>query len=358
MRRLAAVFAVFGVLMACIGGVILCKSKSSTATHSATTSQGLFCPNPVVDIGETGKQEIRQTFELTNQSPSPIRIKALRKSCSCLRVDLSKPIIAPGETATVAMLVDILPRTPGARTPFSERILVQIQGDESPSLALWVRGVYTPPAYSTLRQVTIVAPGEDGEHYEAEFEFFVNRDGGTECTGVNAEGALKFQARIKRTFQVERDPYERIVVGITGTTPKLTSPARGDLVLRLSSKDFPAMRVPVVLIPGTNDTVTFDCDVIAFGVLTPVGKVSRQVTARWPDSVDCAVKAAYTTDKGVTVRIGDIRQEERYSVLPIECEIDTNAFKGVIAQSLVVELCQGTHVDSHRLPISGFVKAQ
>jgi hypothetical protein len=52
---------------------------------------------------------VSHTFQVKNESNSPLTIKEVRRSCVCTSATISKQVLAPGEAATLTMDVDVKP---------------------------------------------------------------------------------------------------------------------------------------------------------------------------------------------------------------------------------------------------------
>jgi hypothetical protein len=62
----------------------------------------------VVDAGVVFHGSMKEaTFSLTNTGAVPIAVAQVETSCTCLKVELPRIPIAPGETATAGILIDL-----------------------------------------------------------------------------------------------------------------------------------------------------------------------------------------------------------------------------------------------------------
>ena len=344
-----------GVTLAVVGfGGVWCWRS----WESALTS-GLVCSEPIKDLGETGRLEHTHDFELVNTGSVPVKITTLGRPCACLSTELSNSLVGPGESAMLTVKVDVQPQTPGVRNRFAASAFVHTEGREDPALELRLQGTYVPPAYRLKREIMIVAPSDIGESYQAEFELYLNREERVQVTGFETQGALDFDAAIKRRHLVEGQPFECVVFGISGILrANVRLPERGRLLIRTNSRDLPEISVPVALRKSKTELVTYTPQRVAFGVLEAQKGGKGTVTFRWPSTAQYVLKEARASGEGIAVRAGAVEEDAGQTVLTIECEPDTATLEGAITQHLVVELECRKRLETYKVPISGFVKAK
>lgn len=83
-----------------------------------TVPPSLTCPTPVADAGEVRSgPPLVQSFQLTNRlSDRVIHITGLDAGCGCLRRELDRKRLAPGESATLRVAVNTLTQPEGPNT--------------------------------------------------------------------------------------------------------------------------------------------------------------------------------------------------------------------------------------------------
>ncbi|MGL6094641.1 MAG: DUF1573 domain-containing protein, partial [Fimbriiglobus sp.] len=80
-------------------------------------SAPLTCPAPDADRGEvrTGPP-LTHSFTLTNPGPHPVRFTLSETGCNCLRRDVGKTTLRPGESTELTVTVNTLTSPPGPNT--------------------------------------------------------------------------------------------------------------------------------------------------------------------------------------------------------------------------------------------------
>lgn len=72
------------------------------------------CEMPVVDLGtvRSGPPAVA-TFRLVNSGTAPVKIAGVEAGCGCVRRDVSKSVLAPGEAGTVTLTINTLTQPEG-----------------------------------------------------------------------------------------------------------------------------------------------------------------------------------------------------------------------------------------------------
>lgn len=84
---------------------------------AATPPAGLNWSAPVADLGETKSgPPLSHTFTVTNANREPVRILGVDAGCGCVRRDVSKTSLAPGESADITLTVNTLTQPAGPNT--------------------------------------------------------------------------------------------------------------------------------------------------------------------------------------------------------------------------------------------------
>lgn len=85
---------------------LLVATAGCSAGSDSSVSSRRFDAGPVF-VDQTPR--ISHTFPVKNESNSPLTIKEVRRSCVCTSASISTQVLAPGESATLTMDVDVKP---------------------------------------------------------------------------------------------------------------------------------------------------------------------------------------------------------------------------------------------------------
>lgn len=78
-----------------------------TSSENTQSLPQLLIEKKEIDLGEIGdKSVIRRTVNLSNPGKSPVEIKKIQGNCECLRIEVGKNEILPGETVELILTFD------------------------------------------------------------------------------------------------------------------------------------------------------------------------------------------------------------------------------------------------------------
>jgi len=102
-RRSALSWRAAGFGLLCVPAGILMAVAGAQASPPALTA----LPQPI-DVGTVQLGGWKQaTFTLTNSSTEPLAVARIETSCPCLKIQLPKAPVAPGEITTCGILIDL-----------------------------------------------------------------------------------------------------------------------------------------------------------------------------------------------------------------------------------------------------------
>lgn len=201
----------------------------------------LFCPEPSFNAGSllAGKP-FKHSFALNNQGKEALQILEALPSCGCLRPNLPKAILNPGETIALPIEIHTLTKPQGAHR-FSISIRYQEAG-EIKELALEVKALVrvevevSPAAAAIFTDRAITQP-------------FCVKD--TRANPMRITAAVSSNAQI--TFQIhpptlneKKESVQTIMVLIS----ELLAPGKHDLWIHLVSDDasYAEMKLPLTIV--------------------------------------------------------------------------------------------------------------
>jgi hypothetical protein len=115
----------------------------------------------VVDWGRTGPGMLKRTVRFYNAGGDTLRIAGVRPSCGCTTAPLDKNVLAPGDTGSISITMDVKTKA----GPQKKSILISSNDSTRPNLSIGlmadvVREVVASPDFFPV--VNNVKPGEEG----------------------------------------------------------------------------------------------------------------------------------------------------------------------------------------------------
>jgi hypothetical protein len=106
--------------LGCLGYVLLAPAQSEVV-ELPRYARGVHVAETIKNLGLVKLDTtISQTFNIVNDTPDALTLAEPTKSCSCYEATLSQKDLAPGETATLTMVLNTRDR----RGPRSETVVV------------------------------------------------------------------------------------------------------------------------------------------------------------------------------------------------------------------------------------------
>lgn len=315
----------------------------------------LACDKPHINVGETQSRQQTHKFELRNVSQKTVQITATHKACGCVKRELSKLSLAPGETSELTLDFPIRTRA-GSLGDFAERLAIFVDNENAaPALVVSVSGRLIPVAYVLREGVYIEAP-ESGKPFQGEIEVFLNKCRGVKIEGIETGGMLPIEATIAGREDTLTEGEEKVVLQVSGTSPPAAQlPASARVVVKLNNKELPEIGIPVSLYRKRRHEVRFSPQMLAFGVLATGAKAKRAVTVELPKLPGYTVEKAEPSGVGVSVAIEE--QPKVKHVVLLRCELDASELAGKLEQDLLVTVSVPDGApEVYKLPISGSVK--
>ncbi len=109
------------VLTICAAVLFATTSLEARPNHHAdnpkVSGEGalLYCEDMSFDFGTIDRrvEDVWHTFIIENQGDEPLAILRVERSCSCMKVSLSKRPLAPGERRTMKVTYEVRKMPPG-----------------------------------------------------------------------------------------------------------------------------------------------------------------------------------------------------------------------------------------------------
>ncbi len=119
MRALRGVILIGAI---CVLGVATLQARPNGRNNSAVTQESderegalLYCDSMSYDFGTVDRrlEDVWHTFRIENRGDEPLIITRVERSCSCMKVALSRRPIAPGESRDMRVTYELRKMPPG-----------------------------------------------------------------------------------------------------------------------------------------------------------------------------------------------------------------------------------------------------
>ena len=263
---------------------------------AAPGSAGLHCPVPTADRGEvrTGPP-LAHVFRLSNPGPNTVRVIAVEAGCGCLRRDLSRDTLAPGESADLRILVNTLTQPAGPNTwrislryqidPPTEPGQVKLPAITEQQLGLTITA-------RLVQEVTVTPPAVAFSTATGAAQTIRVKD--TRPTPLTVVSAAATSPHLTATVR----PAGEITVVLSPTYPDGT--ADETVILTTDDPACPELRVPVRVVKRSATAVTAAPQSITVRFAPGQSALSRLVQLR-AGGRPVAIQAADCSNSAVTV---------------------------------------------------------
>ena len=145
-KKIPFLFGCFGIcVVASFISFALCKSvikKNIPKGYKPTLIREVYIKGNIIDVGEVSRDQlVISSFELLNIGKKPITIKKVKSSCGCIKADLLKRVVIPGENLIVPLTLDI---SKISSTSFQKKLLVEFEnmkGEHNTGIVFIMQGL-------------------------------------------------------------------------------------------------------------------------------------------------------------------------------------------------------------------------
>jgi hypothetical protein len=197
-----------------------------------------------VNWGKSNELTLKHRVVIENVGGDTLNIANVRPSCGCTTAPLSRNLLAPGDTASIDVSIDMKGRT----GPQHKTITITSNDSARPSLAVTLMADMSP---DMVVEPNFFPPAANNNLINREYEtaVLVKNTGSKPLTIqpptlVNNNDELKVRFDLTQAKEIAPGSSERLVAHVT---PLKSGAIQNNVVLKTSSSNMPEVQLPLYL---------------------------------------------------------------------------------------------------------------